>query len=195
MIDLVALLYNRALQDYNNHHRNSGTVWVSALTQCPLKWRYAIQYPELATAQFFSGSFEIGKLVHQGIQSILSETFDQVRIEVELEKVVDGITVKGRADAIVADTVIEIKYARSDRNIPHSHHVDQLKIYMNLASKPFGVLFYVTPERVVQYNFADPLPDSILLDMVRKFRAGSPAPRFPWECQYCPFRRICPAAR
>ena len=195
MIDLVSILYNRALAEYRNHTRTPGTVWVSALTQCPLKWHHSLRYPELALANFFNGSFEIGKLVHVGIQAILQDTFTTAKTEVELEKKINGITVRGRADAIVNQTVIEIKYARSDQSLPHIHHVDQLRIYMNLAKAEKGVLFYITPERVAQFEYSEPMPDSIIADLIRKFKDGKPAPRFAWECRFCPFRKVCPNAR
>ncbi len=172
-------------------------VYVTDLVYCPLKYRYSKLYSEIALAASFSPVTVVGELVHMGLEKFLVDTLgsDAVKTEVEYERdiVVEGTTyiVRGRVDAVVEDTVIEIKTSRSDTNIPYQHHIQQVRLYLWLTGLPRGLIVYLTPERVAEFSIETPASDGEVADLVRSIISGEPAPRYPWECSYCPYSALC----
>ncbi len=209
-VRVTDLLYQAQIKEFDEHFervRSSRVpvVWVSALVLCPMKWRLMLRYPEIARA-CFRGSFVLGKLAHVGLQRFLMECatmlgFEWIECEVPVEKSValsDGSVaiVSGRIDALARKNgeriVIEFKTARSDRGLPHQHHVEQLRIYMNMVNASRGILLYVTPDRVAEYEYDEPMNNEELAQLVESFIKAEKAPRFDWECNYCLYAPLCP---
>ncbi len=200
------------LLEFDEHYRKVRehplTIWVSYLVACPLKWFYTMKYPEIARATF-RGCFVLGKLAHLGLQQLAKLYaeelgFRQVEIEKDVEKRINVdlndlpriVRLSGRIDILATDEddekiVVEIKTARSDAYLPHEHHVQQLRIYMNLANASKGVLLYITPDRVAEYTYTNPASDEELQKLVATFLRFE-GPRYEWECTYCQFSSICP---
>jgi len=195
---IAELLYRWRIEEARKRmeERGENELYATELVLCPLKPRFFKMYRELALAHSFSPIALLGEFAHMGLERVLQEILgeDSVRVEVEYERgvEVDGrsYVVKGRVDAIVGDTVLEIKTSRSDASIPYQHHIQQLRIYLWLISK--GLLLYVTPERLVEFPVTDPASDEEVIDAIRSIVSGEPAPRYPWECQYCPYAQLCP---
>ncbi len=194
------LLYHWRIEESRKRmeQRLDNEFYVTELIMCPLKYRYAKTYKEIALASAFSPTTLMGELVHLGLETLLKKLLgeDVVKTEVEFDRevVVDGVSyiVKGRVDAIVDDTVIEIKTSRSDVHIPYQHHVLQLRIYLWLTGLNKGLLLYITPDRVVEFEVNTAASDGEVSDLVRSMLVGEPAPRYAWECSYCPFASLCP---
>jgi len=210
-LDLVAHLYSYFRAERDRHRREDGVVWVTDLTSCRLKEEFSRKYPELEMAELFNPVTVTGTLVHYGLEYLFSKMFGgdyQVHVEPEasLEVAVGGqtgfppvepvsprtVTVKGRIDVILergGERVgVEIKTARSDLSLPHEHHVDQVKIYNTIFNLSKSYLIYVTPDRISQYAVDKAMPVS---EIARRVVDGA-APRYHWECQYCPFAVLCP---
>ena len=197
---IVENLYRWKVEEYRERveKKLENEIYVTELLLCPLKSRLAKQYPELALSRVFDPPLFIGDMVHRGLQQTLKEIFGEenveVEVEVEREVAVDGqsYVIRGRIDAVIGDTVVEIKSGRSDVGIPHKHHVDQLRLYMWMRGAAKGLLLYVTNDRITEYPVEQPMSDGEVMDLVRSFLKGEPAPRYPWECNYCPFAVVCP---
>jgi len=178
--------------------RREDEVYVTDLVLCPLKPRFQRIYKEIALAYSFSPVTAMGDFVHMGLERLLQEILgeESVKTEVEYEKPIEvegrSYTVKGRVDAVVGDTVLEIKTSRSDANIPYQHHVQQLRIYLWLTDMSKGLLLYITPERIAEFPVLNPASDGEVADLVRSIIVGEPAPRYPWECARCPYAQLCP---
>jgi len=206
------VLYRLNVEDFERFNDVGGdVVHVSVLPLCPLKWFYRLKYPDLVRAQQYGGYMILGKLVHFGLQRLLLELqeagmldFKILGVEVDLEKTINIernglpaiIHVKGRADILAErdgeKLVVEIKSARGDYGIPAQHHMEQLRIYMNLAGAGKGLLIYFTPDRIAEYPVDKPLSDFELQKLVQEFFERK-APRYDWECgSYCPFNVLCP---
>jgi len=206
------VLYRLNVEDFEKYVSAGGdVVHASSLPLCPLKWFYRLKYPDLAKAQQYAGYMILGKLVHFGLQKLLMELqeaglldFKILGVEVELEKTINIernglpviVHVKGRADIIAEKNgeklVVEIKTAKGDYNIPAPHHLEQLRIYMNMAGAGKGMLIYVTPDRIAEYPVDKPLSDFELQKLVQEFYSRK-GPRYDWECQYhCPYAVLCP---
>jgi CRISPR-associated exonuclease Cas4 len=203
---VVEELYAIKQRDFSEKLReltDPNIVYVTDLALCSHKRVMRIRYPLLSFQ--FDPQLILGDLVHVGIQQLLiSNSSGKWKAEVSIEKEfnIDGrrIILKGRADLVEFSdegrpvTVVEIKSARTlPSEAPLEHHVLQLRIYLQLLGAEQGVLLYVTPDRLVEYD-VDPSPIDIE-ELVRETIYDLRVPRYEWECRYCPYRKICPFAR
>ncbi len=178
------------------------TIYVTDLVSCSMKRIMRIRYPLLSFR--FEPPMILGDLVHAGLEKLLGEHGWRPEVQIEKKVIINGeeYLLKGRADLVRyapgspshAEEVIEIKTGRDlPLNEPHEHHVLQLKIYLYLLAAKRGYLVYITPERLVEFEIE---PEPIDLEtLVRETVYNEKAPRYEWECRYCPYRRICPFAR
>ncbi|BEP16988.1 CRISPR-associated protein Cas4 [Pyrofollis japonicus] len=174
-------------------------VYVTDLTGCSMKRIMRMHYPLLSFR--FEPSVILGDLVHTGLEKILEEHGWASEYQVEKSIKVNGetYTLKGRVDLVKitdngVEEVVEIKTGRDlPHNEPHDHHILQLKIYMYLLNAKKGHLLYITPERIVEFDVEyEPID---LESLVRETILNERAPRYEWECKYCPYRKLCPYAR
>ncbi|ABM80792.1 CRISPR-associated protein Cas4 [Hyperthermus butylicus] len=176
-------------------------VYVTDLVTCSHKRIMRLNYPLLSFQ--FEPQLLIGELVHAGLQALLARDGSEWRAEVQIEERydIDGgeVVLKGRADLVkyndgVPETVVEIKTARMlPEGAPLEHHVMQLRIYLQLLGARRGILLYVTPDRLVEFE-VEPVNVDIGA-LIRETVYDMRAPRYDWECRYCPFRKFCPYAR
>lgn len=99
-------------------------------------------------------------------------------------------------DVLLEGEVVELKYTSTPlESIPLEHHEAQLKIYMNIAESG-GRLVYLTPRGVREffYDGGEAFTDDEIALLAREFFIERKSPRYEWECQYCPYRAICPLA-
>jgi CRISPR-associated exonuclease Cas4 len=199
---IVERIYNYKLQDYLQHKREENVIYVTDLVRCPLKLRFENQYKELALGDFFIPAGIMGDLVHSGLEDFLKEEFNaEVEVDGEKEVSIDGktIKIKGRADAVIQKdgerVIVEIKSARADKGLPLDHHKMQLQVYLWMFEAKKGILVYVTPDRITEYEIDEPLDEAVVLKLVEEVIEASKAPRYSWECNYCQFNIICPNKR
>lgn len=208
-LDVVAELYSFFRAERQKHGREPGVVWVTDLVSCSLKSRYSLQYPELELAELFNPVLVHGTLVHKGLEELLKLILEQkgVKVEVEPEASVEvdlssyapgsgKVVVRGRADMVLTLPTgekqgVEIKSMRGDMPLPLEHHVDQARVYNTLFNLTRTLLVYVTPERITQYIERERLQ----VDEIARRILEQKAPRYPWECKYCPFSILCPSKR
>ncbi|MEM1631210.1 MAG: hypothetical protein QXX83_03700 [Thermofilum sp.] len=207
--NVVAELYSFFRSERQKHSREPGVVWVTDLVSCSLKSRYSLEYPELELAELFNPVLIHGTLVHRGLEELLKLILEQkgVKVEVELEGSMEvdlsdltpgsgKVLVKGRADVILTlpngeKHGVEIKSMRGDAPLPLEHHVDQARVYNTLFNLSSTILVYITPERITQYVERERLPAGEIAKRILEQKA----PRYPWECKYCPFSVLCPSKR
>ena len=206
-LDLVAELFNYFRAEKAKHQRELGVVWVTDLVSCSLKSRYSEEYPELEASQVFEPSLVLGTIVHRGLQGFLRYALGEERgyaVEVEPEASAEvnlsqfqpgagKVVLKGRIDAILTSPEgervgVEVKSMRGDAQLPLEHHVDQVRLYNLLFDLPATILLYVTPDRITQYEVGERADWREVVQRILEPRA----PRYPWECRYCPFAVLCP---
>ena len=200
---LSDVIYRWNLMDfleYANRPCNNGVcIGVSELVYCSNKYYLRRKYPELVLAENLYASWAVyGRLIHRGLQGLLREHGFETEAEVSKKLFIEGllVTINGRIDALGLwrglRTAIEIKSSRSDSELPRQQHVLQLRIYMNLAKASQGILIYVTPDRVTEYNIAEPISDPELKVLIQETINNTRHPRYDWECSYCSFNHLCP---
>ena len=176
--------------------REEGVLWVTDLTACPLRTEFSKTLPEFN----LPNSFTVwGEFAHKGFQMFLREEFG-AETEVEGEKTLldeNGLplwTVRGRADALLGDEIIEIKTAKSASS-PFPHHVDQLRTYLWLFEKERGRLVYLTPDRVFEHEVRGAFNDEEVKGKILIVVQQKRVPLWDWECNYCPYAGFCPKRR
>ncbi|WFO75653.1 CRISPR-associated protein Cas4 [Desulfurococcaceae archaeon MEX13E-LK6-19] len=178
---------------------------VSDLVYCSQKYWFRLQHPLPVIEQNIYGPWGVyGRLIHLGLEHLLREKWNGVRIEVEVERRLwlnNGeptlVKITGRIDALrVTDggevVVYEFKSSRGDSEQPKQPHIMQLRIYMLMASATKGYLVYVNPDRVAEYEINNPMNDVDLKQLVKETIENTKHPRWDWECSYCPYNMMCP---
>ncbi|AFK51020.1 CRISPR-associated protein Cas4 [Thermogladius calderae 1633] len=170
-------------------------VYVTDLVSCHHKFHLRKLYPELSLS--FEPSAIMGNLIHAGIESIVLQHGFVPEYTLEKHVIVGGsvYVLKGRVDAYNIETreVLEIKSVKTFQGEPYDHHVHQLNMYLNLLNSPRGYLLYVSPDRIVEY-VVEPFHVDIEEEVARLLM-DEKHPMYPWECRYCPYRKICPYRR
>lgn len=172
--------------------KNPNTIYVTDLVSCTHKYHLRRRFPELTIV--FEPSAVLGDLAHWGLEKILSER--GVKTEVDVLKYVqlgnEIYLVKGRVDALDESrgVVIEVKTSKSALNLPREHHVRQLNFYLEITGFGEGVLVYITPEKILEYEVLKQ-PLNIENEVIELLN-NEHHPRYTWECGYCTYRKICP---
>ncbi len=201
-MSILQALYRLKQRDFMEKLRemsDPSVIYVTDLVQCSHKRVMRIMYPLMSFR--FEPPLVLGDLVHAGLEALLSEEGWEAEVPVEASVEVGDETyvVKGRVDLLKRNeegrpvAVVEIKTGRDlPDNSPREHHVAQVQVYMSMLGAREGYLVYITPERLVEFP-VEPVSidlESLVEDVVYDRRA----PRYEWECRYCPYRRICPYA-
>jgi len=167
-------------------------VYVTDLVLCTHKFHLKKIYPWLSVT--FEPITILGTIAHLGLGKLLSEKGIETEVEVSRDVIIGEVSylIKGRVDALDRNNsiVIEIKTAKSTINSPREHHVKQLNIYLNLLNYEKGVLVYITPSKIVEFNISrEPVDfEHEIKDLIE----DKHHPKYSWECNYCHFSKLCP---
>jgi len=197
---ITSLLFKSTVVEYRQRLeelKDPRIIYVTDLVSCSHKRELRKTFLELYFR--FEPAMILGELLHRGLEEMLEEEGFKREQEFQLPIVLDisptstkeqEFIIKGRVDAIKDKTIVEIKTARGIRGIPHPHHLLQLQIYLNLLGGETGILIYVTPSKILEFEVpreevdVKSLAEETVLDMRH--------PRWSWECNLCPFSKICP---
>ena len=209
MIQNILLAFLKHYHEKYMKHRRKDVIYVHELCQCYMKAMLQKELTELhiVDIESINDKMIIGEAIHEGMLQILkhveaSEPEEKCK---EIKVNDETVTICGTADAIIEDTVIEIKYvSRSDRIIekqddkisvkPMEHHVRQARLYGWLYDTSNVMLLYVTPIKIVTVQL-EPYSDSDVVKIVSDWLNLKPSPLWEWECNYCRLKRLCPCYR
>ncbi|RLG84350.1 MAG: CRISPR-associated protein Cas4 [Thermoprotei archaeon] len=192
---IIELMYRERYSDFKekyNELKNPGIIYVTEIASCSYKYHLRLKYPELLFS--FEPITILGVLVHRGLQGILEKHDFVPEYSIEKEYDIDGhkIKLKGRIDVYnpKENVVVEIKTSRSSQGTPREHHIEQLLIYMNIVDSEFGILVYITPDRILEYGFRRRSID--IEKRIIETLNNDVHPRWDWECRYCVYSKLCP---
>lgn len=191
---ITELIYSRIIQEQLkrlNELKSPNIIYVTDLVSCTYKYHLRKKFPELTIV--FEPATILGDLTHLGLEKILMEK--GIKVEVDVLKYIqignEIYLVKGRIDAIdeFRKLIIEVKTSRTSLNLPRDHHVKQLNLYLEITGFNNGILIYITPEKILEYEITrQPINlENEVLDLLN----NKHHPRYTWECNYCSYRKIC----
>ena len=200
----LSYILRRLREEHEYHARREPDVfWVTDLCLCPRKRELELALPAL-NVWHPEPRLLHAILLHAGVEQFLAMYVRDVLcltplVEKEFLRRVelDGqdVAVKGRPDVTAVseegeEVVFEVKTGRAGQELPHVHHLEQVKYYMWLTGAREGWLVYVTPDRFCEFRLQEPFTDE---DVVNAMRATE-APRYDWECRLCHLRAFCAIA-
>jgi CRISPR-associated exonuclease Cas4 len=184
--------YMKELMERFEEAKNPKVIFVTDLVACTHKFHLRHIFPELTIK--FEPSAIMGDLVHSGLESLLKNYGFEVEYPIETKYKVNDeeYILKGRIDAYHPEEkiVVEIKTSRTAQNLPREHHVYQLQIYLNILDARQGILIYITPDRILEYNIDREKID--VKSLIKMLIEDKVHPKWSWECKYCYFQKICP---
>jgi len=196
---VIKLAYERKREEFLERLKelsDESVIYVADLVSCPQKRSLRLLYPELSFK--FEPHAVLGDAAHAGLQQLLAQSGFEVEKEVEDVVEVSGraYKVKGRVDAYSKERglVVEIKTGRSGEGLPREHHLLQVKAYMAMLGARKGLLVYLTSEKLAEFEVE--LDEGFDLGgLVEEHVRKKAVPKWPWECKYCPYSRLCPYAK
>jgi len=199
MVRLAIEKIFRAYLDFMNekykHEHLADKVHVHDLVRCKHKSELEVLFPE--GSYKLSPVLFLGEAVDEFVKNLVMDYREKLfkdlvstTSEVEKKISINGreITIIGRPDIIMEDSVIEVKYSRTPEDKPLEHHIAQLKLYMYLTNKKKGILVYFTPRGLREFIIEEEIDEEYVQELVNNWKT----PRYDWECQYCNYREICP---
>lgn len=122
---------------------------------------------------------------------------------VKLSRIVDGIEIRGEADAMNDEEIIELKTVTPTaiNKIPFKSDIVQLNIYLWMASRPKGYLLYIKSDNPSIYHlipviYTKEVVDTYI-DKIKKLHEHIMTNKIPPKiedtsvCRNCVFRQIC----
>ena len=176
---------------------SKGTFYASSAGKCPRQVLLEKMNPTEEIPKKLQGIFLIGDALHELVQKAVGG-------EAEKEVIVreDGVTIRGRADIVLPDEVVELKTISDISKIrykPKHHHVMQLQIYLHGLKLKKGRLVYISKQdfEIVEHEIK--YSKELAREAINYFKVikgfedkGELPPRFETNwCWYCPFKSEC----
>ena len=224
--DLIKLVAEEIREETGRETDGAYVFNVTELVECPKKaYMYRVvpedQWKVNIVDRIYSSYYtRLGSLIHDVLQALIAGR-SEVGVADEWEYKGAKITVKGRADIVLRDAVIEIKSTRVENVKKHGiwlPHLLQLAWYMKMLGKGKGFLLYfdrAEPRILVVYvtpdSYRGPVAFHEFLNIVQQdirkraeqivdwLRDATPPEnivgvRAAW-CRWCPFRKMCGARK
>jgi CRISPR/Cas system-associated exonuclease Cas4 (RecB family) len=201
--DILKRYLNDLLVLYDLKQRGFKEIYVTEIIGCQRKAWFRIFYNAnpLPTPPML-----LGKLLHIAMQNILNSNnyFKNCKFEVECSSDLgNGWKLKGRADVVLDDAVLEFKFTKSPQfNKARDMYYIQTSIYCTLLEKPQGFLIMIDKNKfvidVIRVEPSKELFDEsikraqkIIEAVESKTIPQDESPRYPFECDHCEWKIFC----
>jgi len=181
--------------------KDLNTVWVSEIARC-LRQSYLVRVKPKSFLGPQLVKVFIGRLVHEGIESLLKSKYEVVT-ELRVEYPVDDFKVVGRVDALSLggeEVILEFKVVGEVPQEPYLDHVRQVRYYSVLTNVRRGVIVYITRDGdilpyIIKCGDTLKVKDE-LVGRARELRRAlkysiPPKPERSTSCSGCPYRLEC----
>ena len=173
-------------------------IYVTDVSQCLLKSWFNRAFGEPP-----SDEKVVILVLGDDVHYLLNEKFPVGKGEESAERSINGVRIRGRADRVFSESIIEFKTATFIPSKPRDHHVLQLQLYLWLFDKKYGFIAYVSKRDGKVKAFKVSRDEDIikkLLDraiiLSKHLKEGTmPEPEKGWLCDYCEYKSWCPVHR
>jgi hypothetical protein len=182
-------------------HKNIPHVYhISSLGYCPR----SIFFDKVAPTEESEDTksvFLIGNIFHEWIQNNLLEGY---KFEVEIEKKIESVVLRGRIDAINDEEIVELKTTNSlsYQRRPKEEHIVQINTYMGLTGIYKGKLVYIQKNDFDNKTFELKFNKSLFDETIKKIIAidkqitdnveyKDVIPRMSPNCYWCKNKQYC----
>jgi len=206
--EIVELILKKLIEKFMTNPSND-CVYVTELSKC-LYYIYYLYY-KAKTDEKINDYIIEGTLMHFIVEKIVNKMISEslinpedVRCEVDVEKVFNGNVIKGRVDLIINDTIVEFKFTHNHRLIyysPRLWHFAQVNLYMWMTGLRKGLIIYIhLPTLKVRYwkvNYDEELVMNRLRKIPELFmvKYGKEPDKENFGCEDCPIYAQCRFAR
>ena len=172
-------------------------IYVTEVSGC-LRRSFFIRRQPIPLPENLYVVFEIGKGLHYIIQRFLPV---EACFEVPCELDLGDFRLKGRADVVLDDVILELKSIARIREdwIPYPNHILQLQAYLWMLDRPRGFIVYIEKSRGRIYPIEVEREASAWALIIQRARVlhhhllnnEPPRPEPSSLCKICDYRRIC----
>ena len=199
---ITQIIYQRYLKHIYDKYvatRRQDVYYVHEFTLCYMKAQILRQLNQIRmiSEELLKDTVVIGEIIHEALLRLIDNEPKEVCKQIE------DIEICGTADALIDDTVIEIKYVSSMKRIlqktqqnqvklkPLEHHVLQARMYGWLYDARNVILLYVTPRKLIEVRLT-PMDENEVRQHVLNWINLKPTPMWDWECKLCTLKKLCP---
>ena len=198
---MIKELVIKLIEHDTTKHQNEHVIYVTQVTQCLRKSYYEIKHKAVNVGYELSKHLILGKSIHLWLQDLLKRYGNELNIKYCIEKDIKfmhrGYMIKGRADIVINDVLVELKTTHKSIHLPDRMHVLQANEYAYQLGLHKYVILYVTPNGLIEFKFKiDEYKHALFIDRLNKLIDALENDREPYreegtECKYCPFRNKC----
>jgi len=182
-------------------HKNLPHVYsISSLGYCP-RSIYFDKVAPVEESEETKSIFIVGNILHEWVQNNL---YKDCNFEVEIEKKMDDITLRGRIDIINDFEIVELKTTSSlsYQRKPKEEHIVQINTYMGLTGVHKGKIVYIQKNDFHSKTFEVKFNQNIFDETIKKIKKIDKqitdnieykdiTPRMSPNCYYCKYRSFC----
>jgi len=196
--------YERVIAEalLSNVPREPNKLYVTEVARCLRESYFRRTRPQAFMGTQAVRAF-IGKLVHEGLESLVVNALRSASHEVRRELDLGDVKVSGRADVVSVgdqEVIVEFKTCGDIPSEPYQDHIKQLKYYMAMFGIRRGVLVYISRDgEILPYIVSLDSPKSVMEEIAYRARAlyealtngRPPKPEKGEWCGRCAYRFEC----
>jgi len=188
--------FRRAYEDKFIEKISDDTIFVSEVTYC-IRKAYLLRRDPRPFNREKLVILVWGSLAHFLVENYID--YDGVLCEKSVSVDLGGFKLKGRADIIIDDYIVELKTAYSLPDKPFNHHVLQLQAYLWMLDREEGFLVYIARRAggIVSFKIERDVKYWIeIVDRARKLhehlkKNEIPPPEKSPLCKFCEYKEYC----
>jgi len=173
----------------------SDTIYVTEVSQCLLK-----SWFQRTVAEPPSDNKIILMVMGDSAHYLMKDYFPLGSGEMGVEKTIDGVKIKGRADRVGEDFIIEFKTVSYIPKSPYEAHIKQAQLYLWLFEKNIAFIIYVSRANGEINIFRIERDDKLIKELLDRAKILSsylkrgvmPKPEKSNLCNYCEYIDLCP---
>jgi len=195
------MIYNSVSKYVNGSANINGHVGVTTALGCLRRAYFSATRGEPLFLPKINMILFLGRAVHESVESAVLDCYGDEH-EIAVEVPIDDGLLKGVADMIIDDTIIEIKTVSTD--LPRAvdkNHLMQLQAYLYMTGMDYGKVVYISRAdgSIEEFDIKRSKESEKAYEYLRKraeellfhLSIGEPPPVERGKCFMCPFYYEC----